>query len=264
VVNVPNLTLNDGHTIPQFGLGVWQVPNSSVAEAVSSAFEAGYRSVDTAAMYRNEEGVGDAIAAADVPREDLFITTKLRGNELGYDSALRAFDESIRKLRLDYLDLYLIHWPGGSDAQQVETWKAFEQLRAAGRVRSIGVSNFGTTELRTLLDKTGTVPAVNQIELHPERPEEVMREFHAEHGIVTESYSPLAVGRLVRDRTAAGLAEKYRRTPAQILLRWNIQLGNRVIPKSVRTQRIQENIGVFDFELSDEDMAVLAGLETGD
>jgi 2,5-diketo-D-gluconate reductase A len=264
VVKVPDLTLNDGHTIPQFGLGVWQVPNSQVAAAIGSAFDAGYRSVDTAAMYRNEEGVGEAIAAADVPRDDLFVTTKLRGNHLGYDNAMRGFDESIRKLRLDYLDLYLIHWPGGSDAQQVDTWKAFEQLRADGRVRSIGVSNFGITELRTLFDSTGTVPAVNQIELHPERPEENMRAFHAEHGIVTESYSPLAVGKLVGDRTAAGLAQKYGRTPAQILLRWNVQLGNRVIPKSVRPQRIQENIAVFDFELSDEDMAALAGLEGND
>jgi 2,5-diketo-D-gluconate reductase A len=263
VVKVPTLTLNDGHTIPQFGLGVWQVPNSSVTAAVTSAFEAGYRSVDTAAMYRNEEGVGDAIAAADVPREELFITTKLRGNKLGYDSALRGFDESIRKLRLDYLDLYLIHWPGGSDAQQADTWKAFEQLRADGRVRSIGVSNFGTTELRNLFDNTGTVPAVNQIELHPERPEEHMRAFHAQHGIVTESYSPLAVGKLVGDRTAAAIAKKYDRTPAQVLLRWNIQLGNRVIPKSVTPKRIQENIGIFDFALSDEDMAELAGLEGG-
>jgi 2,5-diketo-D-gluconate reductase A len=174
---------------------------------------------------------------------------------------MRGFDESIRKLRLDYLDLYLIHWPGGSDARQVDTWKAFEQLRADGRVRSIGVSNFGTVELRNLFDNTGTVPAVNQIELHPERPEEAMRAFHAEHGIVTESYSPLAVGRLVRDRTAGRIAEKYDRTTAQILLRWNIQLGNRVIPKSVTPQRIQENIEIFDFELSDEDMTVLAGLE---
>jgi 2,5-diketo-D-gluconate reductase A len=257
VVQVPNLTLNDGHTIPQFGLGVWQVPNSSVAAAVGSAFEAGYRSVDTAAMYRNEQGVGDAIAAADVPREDLFVTTKLMGNDLGYDSALRGFDESIRKLRLDYLDLYLIHWPGGSGAAQVDTWKAFEQLRADGRVRSIGVSNFGPAELRTLFDNTGTVPAVNQIELHPERPEETMRAFHAEHGILTESYSPLAVGRLLQDRTVGSIAQKYGRTPAQILLRWNIQLGNRVIPKSVHPERIRENIDVFDFELADDDMAVL-------
>jgi 2,5-diketo-D-gluconate reductase A len=263
VVQVPNLTLNDGHTIPQFGLGVWQVPNSSVADAVRSAFEAGYRSVDTAALYRNEEGVGDAIAAAGVPREELFVTTKLRGGDLGYDSALRHFDESVRKLRLEYLDLYLIHWPGGSDAKQIETWKAFEQLRADGRVRSIGVSNFGITELRTLLDNTGTVPAVNQIELHPERPEEAMRAFHAEHGIVTESYSPLAVGRLVKDETAASIAGKYGRSPAQILLRWNIQLGNRVIPKSVTPERIRQNIEIFDFALSEQDMAVLAGLEGG-
>jgi 2,5-diketo-D-gluconate reductase A len=239
---------------------VWQVPNSSVAKAVSAAFEAGYRSVDTAALYRNENGVGDAIAATDVPREELFITTKLQGPDRGYDGAMRGFDESIRKLGLDYLDLYLIHWPGRSAGKNVEAWKALEQLRADGRARSIGVSNFDATHLGRLFDETGTVPAVNQIEVHPEQPETALRAFHAEHGILTESYSPLAVGRLVHDKTVGGLAQKYGRTPAQVLLRWNIQLGHRVIPKSVRPQRIQENIAVFDFELADDDMAVLTRL----
>ncbi|TCO54344.1 2,5-diketo-D-gluconate reductase A [Actinocrispum wychmicini] len=258
MVEVPNLVLNDGRAIPQFGLGVWQVPNSAVTAAVLSALEAGYRSVDTAAMYRNEDGVGAAIAASGVPRADLFVTTKLRGNDLGYDAAMRGFDESLRKLKSDYVDLYLIHWPGGTAAQYVDAWKAFEGLRADGRARSIGVSNFGISHLRTLFDQTGTVPAVNQVEVHPDRPETDLRAFHAEHGIVTEAYSPLAVGRLVKDRTARRMAERYGRTPAQILLRWNIQLGNRVIPKSVRPERIRENLDVFDFELTDEDMALLA------
>lgn len=260
MVNVPTLALNDGRSIPQFGLGVWQVPNSSATRAVQAAFEAGYRSVDTAALYRNESGVGDAIAASDIPREDLFITTKLQGGDRGYDGALRGFDESIAKLKLDYIDLYLIHWPGRSDKKYVEAWQAFKQLQADGRARSIGVSNFDVSHLRRLFDETGTVPAVNQIELHPELPQATLRAFHAENGIVTESYSPLAVGRLVNDRTVGRVAEKYGRTPAQVLLRWNLQLGNRIIPKSVRPQRIQENIDIFDFELAEDDMALLTGL----
>jgi 2,5-diketo-D-gluconate reductase A len=260
VVKVPDLTLNDGHTIPQFGLGVWQVPNSAAAKAIQAAFEVGYRSVDTAALYRNEEGVGDAVAASGIAREDLFITTKLWGTDGGYDGAMRGFDQSLSKLRLDYVDLYLIHWPERSGTKYVDAWRAFEQLKADGRARSIGVSNFHISHLRTLMDRTGTVPAVNQIELHPGQAEDQLRAFHTEHGILTEAYSPLAVGRLVRDRTAGSLAQKYGRTPAQVLLRWNIQLGNRVIPKSVRPQRIQENIDVFDFELAEDDMAVLTDL----
>ncbi|GAB3878152.1 aldo/keto reductase [Kibdelosporangium lantanae] len=258
VVEVPNLSLNDGRTIPQFGLGVWQVPNNVVTDAVLAALEAGYRSVDTAALYRNEEGVGTAIARSGVPREELFVTTKLRGNNLGYDQAMRGIDESLGKLGLDYVDLYLIHWPGGSTNTYVETWKAFEQIKADGRARSIGVSNFDISNLRHLFDATETVPAVNQVELNPDRPEEQLREFHAEHGIVTESYSPLAVGRLVRDRMAAEIAERYDRSPVQVLLRWNLQLGNRVIPKSVTPERIRANIQVFDFELSQEDMDLLS------
>jgi 2,5-diketo-D-gluconate reductase A len=257
---VPELTLNDGRTIPQFGLGVWQVPNSSVAKAVSAAFEAGYRSVDTAALYRNEEGVGEAIASSGLPREDLFITTKLQGADGGYDGAMRGFDKSLGKLGLDSVDLYLIHWPDRSGTKYLDTWRAFEQLRADGRARSIGVSNFHISHLRRLFDATETVPAVNQIKLHPGQPEEQLREFHAQHGILTEAYSPLAVGQLVRDRTVGELARKYGRTPAQVLLRWNIQLGNRVIPKSVKPLRIQENIDVFDFELADDDMALLTEL----
>jgi 2,5-diketo-D-gluconate reductase A len=257
---VPTLELNDGHTIPQFGLGVWQVPESAVAPAIGTAFEAGYRSVDTAALYRNEDGVGDAVEASGIAREDLFITTKLRGQEVGYDSALRGFEASMRRLRLDYVDLYLIHWPGGSDKTNLQAWKAFEELKADGRVRSIGVSNFGVPDLRNLIDNSGTVPAVNQIELHPGQPEDQLREFHAELSIVTESYSPLAVGRLIGNKTVGKLAEKYGRTPAQVMLRWNVQLGNRVIPKSVTPERIRENIEIFDFSLDEGDMTVLSEL----
>jgi 2,5-diketo-D-gluconate reductase A len=260
VVDVPDLTLNDGNTIPQFGLGVWQVPNAKAATVIRTAIEAGYRSVDTAALYRNEQGVGDAVAAADVPREDLFITTKLWGSDQGYDGALRGFDESIRKLRLEYVDLYLIHWPPRTGTSYVDTWKAFEKLKADGRARSIGVSNFHISHLRRLADETETVPSVNQIELHPRRPQEQLREFHAAHGILTEAYSPLDQGQVLRDRTIAGIAQKYGRTAAQIVLRWHIQLGSRIIPKSVTPDRIRENINVFDFELADDDMQAISEL----
>jgi 2,5-diketo-D-gluconate reductase A len=261
--NVPNLTLNDGARMPQLGLGVWQVPNRTVTAAVRTAFQAGYRSIDTAALYRNESGVGEAIAASGIPREELFITTKLWNSDQGYDDAMRGFDESIRKLRLEYVDLYLIHWPTPARNRYVETWKAFEKLKADGRVRSIGVSNFHIPHLRRILDESETVPAVNQIELHPYLPQEELRAFHAKHGIVTESWSPLAQGKLLRDRTILGLAQKYGRSPAQIVLRWHIQHGLVVIPKSVTPSRIRENIDVFDFELAEDDMRALAELNNG-
>ena len=258
--DVPYLTLNDGNTIPQFGLGVWQVPNSKAAPAIRTAFEAGYRSVDTAALYRNESGVGDAVEQAGLPREELFITTKLWGSDQSYDAAMRGFDESIRKLRLEYVDLYLIHWPPRSGTAYVDAWKAFEKLKADGRVRSIGVSNFQISHLRRLADETETIPAVNQIELHPRLPQRQLREFHASTGILTESYSPLDQGRAVRDRTIAGIAQKYGKTPAQIILRWHIQIGCRVIPKSVTPERIRENIDIFDFELADDDLHTIDAL----
>lgn len=261
--DVPDVTLNDGASMPQLGLGVWQVPNETVASVVRTAVEAGYRAIDTAALYRNESGVGDAVAAADVPREELFVTTKLWNTDQGYDGALRAFDESMRKLRLDYLDLYLIHWPTPARPRYVETWKAFEKLRAEGRVRSIGVSNFHIAHLRRLLDETEVVPAVNQIELHPNLPQDDLRAFHAEHRIVTEAWSPLARGKLLRDRTILGLAQKYGKSPAQIVLRWHIEQDIVVIPKSVTPSRIRENIDVFDFELAADDMDAIGELNNG-
>ena len=257
------MTLNDGARIPQLGLGVWQVPQRAVASAVRTAIDAGYRSIDTAALYRNESGVGDAIAEAGVPREELFVTTKLWNTDQGYDAALRAFDESIGKLRLDYVDLYLIHWPTPARQRFVETWKAFEKLRADGRARSIGVSNFHISHLRRLLDETDTVPAINQIELHPYLSQQELRAFHARHGIVTEAWSPLATGKVLRDRTVIGLAQKYGKSPAQLVLRWHIELGNVVIPKSVTAARIRENIDVFDFELAQDDLAALTELNNG-
>ncbi|MCP2258452.1 Aldo/keto reductase [Streptoalloteichus tenebrarius] len=261
---VPNVELNNGVQIPQLGFGVFQVPDAEVDVALRAALEAGYRSIDTAAIYQNEKGVGRVIAESDVPRSELFVTTKLWNGEQGYDATMRAFDESLRQLRLDYLDLYLIHWPVPSLNRYVDTWKAFVKLREEGRVRAIGVSNFTQDHLTRVIEETGVVPAVNQIELHPNFPQTELREFHARHGIATEAWAPLAQGGdLLRDASLAGVAEKHGRTPAQVVLRWHLQLGNIVIPKSVTPSRIRENIAVFDFELDDEDMATIARLETG-
>jgi diketogulonate reductase-like aldo/keto reductase len=260
---VATVTLNDGAAMPQLGLGVWQVPNETTAATVRTALDAGYRSIDTAALYRNESAVGAAVAESEIPRAELFITTKLWNTDQGYDNALRAFDDSLDRLRLDYVDLYLIHWPTPAEPRYVETWRAFEKLRADGRARSIGVSNFHISHLRRLLDEADVVPAVNQIELHPNLPQEQLRAFHAEHGIVTEAWSPLARGKLLRDRSIAGLAQKYGKTPAQIVLRWHLELGIVVIPKSVTPSRIRENIDVFDFELAPDDLAAIGDLNNG-
>jgi 2,5-diketo-D-gluconate reductase A len=256
---VPLISLNNGVRIPQLGFGVFQVPEDQVAGAVTTAIEAGYRSIDTAAAYRNESGVGDAIAG--VP--DLFITTKLWNADQGYDSTLRAFDESMRRLRRDVLDLYLIHWPTPERDLYAETWRAFEQLYADGRVKAIGVSNFHTRHLQRLFDEFPTTPAVNQIELHPLLQQEEMRKVHVTHRIVTEAWSPLAQGALLSTPDLTGLADKYGKTPAQIVLRWHVQLGNVVIPKSVTPYRIKENIDIFDFELAQDDMTVIAELDNG-
>ena len=233
MTQVPNLTLNTGAQIPQLGFGVFQVPPDEVVEPVRTAIEAGYRSIDTAAAYGNEEGVGKAIAESGVRREDLFVTTKLWNDRQGYDSTLQAFDESMTKLGLDYLDLYLIHWPAAGQDKYVETWRAFEKLHNEGRIKSIGVSNFQIPHLRRLFEETDVVPAINQIELHPNLQQADLRAFHREHGILTEAWSPIGQGKgLLEDATLASLAEKYGKSPAQIVLRWHVQLGNVVIPKS--------------------------------
>ena len=260
---VPTITLNDGTTIPQLGFGVFQVPADDVAGVVTKALETGYRSIDTAAAYRNEKGVGQALRDSGIAREDLYVTTKLWNDDQGYDSTMRAFDESMTKLGLDYLDLYLIHWPAPGAGKYVETWRAFEKLRADGRVRSIGVSNFQPSHLNELFEDTGTVPAVNQVELHPRLQQADLRAVHAEHGIATEAWSPLGQGELIRDKAIGALAKKYDRTPAQVILRWHLQLGNIVIPKSVTPSRIEENFQVFDFELAADDMAAIGDLEAG-
>ncbi|MBQ1091277.1 aldo/keto reductase [Streptomyces sp. B93] len=258
---VPPIILNNGVEMPQLGFGVWQVPDDEAQQAVGTALEAGYRSIDTAAIYGNEEGTGRAIAASGIPREELFVTTKLWNSDQGYDATLRAFDTSLGKLGLDYLDLYLIHWPIPSQGTFVDTYKAFEKLHADGRIRAIGVSNFLPEHLRQLIEATSVIPAVNQIELHPHLQQHASREYHAEQGIATEAWSPLGQGKgLLEVPAIVAIARKHGRTPAQIVLRWHLQLGNVVIPKSVTPSRIRENIDVFDFSLDDEDLAAISAL----
>jgi diketogulonate reductase-like aldo/keto reductase len=257
----PTVTLNSGARMPQLGFGVFQVPNDETTAAVSAAFEAGYRAIDTAAMYRNEEGVGKAIADSSIPRNELFITTKVNNNGHGTEETLRGFEASRTSLGLDYVDLYLIHWPLPGKDRYVETWQAFERLQRDGLARAIGVSNFQPAHLQRLFDETEVVPALNQVELHPYLTQGALRAFDAEHGIATEAWSPIAQGGdLLSDSTVTSLAEKYGKTPAQIVIRWHLQLGNVVIPKSVTPSRIAENIDVFDFELADDDVMSISDL----
>ncbi|MGP4014679.1 aldo/keto reductase [Saccharopolyspora sp. 5N708] len=260
---VPNIALNNGVEIPQLGFGVFQVPDDETTAAVTAALAAGYRSIDTAAIYGNEAGVGRALAASGIARENLFITTKLWNSEQGYDTTLKAFDDSLAKLGLDYVDMYLIHWPTPARDRYVDTWKAIEKLVADGRVRTAGVSNFQPAHLRRLLDSSALVPAVNQIELHPRLQQAELRALHAEHGIATEAWSPLAQGRLLDDPALAAIAERHGKSAAQVVLRWHLQLGNIVIPKSVTPARIRENIDVFDIVLSDDEMTAIAALDRG-
>jgi diketogulonate reductase-like aldo/keto reductase len=260
----PVITLNNGVQIPQLGFGVFQVPLEETERVVSTALEIGYRSIDTAAAYQNEEGVGRAIASSGLARDEVFVTTKLWNADHGYDQALRAFDASLARLGLDTVDLYLIHWPVPSADLYVETWRALEKLASDGRVRAIGVSNFTADHLGRLAAETGTVPAVNQVELHPYFPQTELRAVHAAHGIATEAWSPLAQGgELLADATITRLADRYGVTPAQVVLRWHLQLGNIVIPKSVTPARIQENFDVFSFDLSADDLAAITALNTG-
>jgi 2,5-diketo-D-gluconate reductase A len=263
VDTVPRIRLNDGTDIPQLGLGVFQVPLDEVAEVVRYALEVGYRSIDTAAGYENEEGVGEAIASSGLPREEIYVTTKLTNSEHGYDAALHGFEESRRKLRLNYVDLYLIHWPQPGRDLYMETWRAFEKLKAEGLARSIGVSNFLIPHLERLLAESDVVPVVNQIEVHPGLQQRELREFCWDHDIVPEAYSPLARGEMLSHPVITELAAKYGRTPAQVVLRWHIQEGNIVIPKSTTPARIKENFEIFDFELSEDDMKLFDGLDSG-
>ncbi len=258
------ITLNDGTSIPQLGLGVWQVDPDITARVVGWGIEAGYRLIDTAEGYRNEEGVGEAIRAASVPRNELYITSKLRNGAHRRDDALRAFDDTMEKLGLEQIDLFLIHWPLPGQNRYVEAWKTLIELKDAGRIKSIGVSNFNQDHLERIIGVTGVVPVVNQIELHPAFQQRDSREFHAKHDIKIESWSPLGSGRLLDDQTIASIARKHGKTIAQTIIGWHLQQGLIVIPKSVNKDRIAANFDVFDFKLDAEDLKTIEGLDSPD
>jgi len=261
---VPVLTLHDGVEMPQLGFGVFQIPPEETQERVEEALATGYRHVDTAAAYRNEAGVGAAIAASGVRREDVFVTTKLWNSAQGYDSTLEAFEKSIGRLGTGHVDLYLIHWPLPSRDLFLETWRAFERIREEGGARSIGVSNFRVEDLERIEQEAEQRPTVNQIELHPRLQQAELRAWHADHDVVTEAWSPLAQGELLEDETIATVAAHHERTPAQVILRWHLQLGNVVIPKTATPERIRQNFELFDFTLSEDDMAAIERLDAGE
>ncbi|MCL2075083.1 MAG: aldo/keto reductase [Betaproteobacteria bacterium] len=258
----PVLPLNDGGHIPQLGLGTWQTAPDKAATAVSAALKCGYRLIDTATIYENEIEVGDGLRdgfeATGLSRDQVFVTTKLWNSDQGFDSALAAFDDSLARLRLDYIDAYLIHWPCPKKDRYLDSWKALIRLKEEKRVKSIGVSNFQIAHMERIINETGVVPSMNQIELHPDFTQPELREFHARHGILTQSWSPLGQGRLITHPVIVAISKKHGRTPAQVLIRWHIEAGLSVIPKSIRGERIWENFNIFDFKLDSEDLASLA------
>ena len=260
---VPKLPLRGGAEIPQLGFGVFQVQPRQTREAVTRALATGYRHIDTAAAYGNEEPVGEAIRGAGIGRGEVFVTTKCWNDDQGYEQAKRAFRASSERLGLDYLDLYLIHWPVPPFDRYVETWRAFIELRDEGLVRAIGVSNFLPEHLERVIAETGETPAINQIELHPYLQQRELRREHDRLGIVTEAYSPLGQGLVLGDRTIAAIAEAHSRTPSQVVIRWHLQLGNVVIPKSAKPERIRENFEAFDFELASAEVEAINALEAG-
>jgi len=265
-MSVPTIELNDGHSIPQLGFGVFQIDPDETADAVSGALEVGYSHIDTAEMYGNEKGVGEAVRASGLDRGDVYVTSKLNNGFHEPDDARRAFERTLTELGFDYVDLFLIHWPLPTlyDGDFVSTWKTLEEFRADGRSRSIGVSNFQVAHLDRLAVETGTVPAVNQIELHPYLQNREVRVYDEEHGIATEAWSPIAQGDVLDDPAITEIAEKVGRTPAQVVLRWQIQHGNIVFPKSVTPERIRENFEIFDFELDPDDIERIDGLDQGE
>lgn len=259
---VPDITLNNGITIPQVGLGVFQIPDDETQQVVEQAFEAGYRHIDTAAAYRNERGVGAAVRATGLPREDVFVTTKLRNGDQGFDSTLKAFEASRKALGLDVVDLFLIHWPRPDLDLYVETWRAMEKLHAEGAIRAIGISNFLPEHVRRLVTESEVVPAVNQIELHPtfQQPETVEATRGA--GIAVEAYSPLGQGKDLQAKAVTGVADAHGVTPAQVVLRWHLQQGTIIIPKSANPERLRQNIDLFGFELTEDEMAAVTGMDS--
>ena len=261
--NVPNVKFNDGRSIPQLGYGVWQVEDEVAEKVVGTALQIGYRHVDTAAIYGNEAGVGRAIANSDVAREDIFLTTKLWNSDQGYESAFEAFNASLEKLGTDYVDLYLIHWAKPQQSLYLDSWRALIELQKQGKVRSIGVSNFPEEQLREIIEKTGVVPAIHQIELHPYFSQEALRAVHAEYGIVTEAWSPLGNGSdLLQNPVLAEIAERHGVTPAQVVLAWHLAKGTVAIPKSVTPSRIEENLASVNVKLTAEDIAAVDALST--
>jgi len=260
----PHVSFNDGRSIPQLGLGVWQTPDDVAVEAVSTALKTGYRHIDTAAVYKNEEGVGKGIVASGIDRGDIFLTTKVWNEDQGFDETLKAMDASLKRLGTDYVDLYLIHWPSAFRGKYIETWKALIRLREEGKAKSIGVSNFEGSYIDDLIRETGVTPAINQIQLHPHFQQQAMRDKHAGLGVVTESWSPLGQGNVLADPVIGEIAKRHGKSPAQVIIRWHLDLGLVVIPKSVTPSRIVENFEVFDFTLSEGDKAAIAGLDSAD
>jgi 2,5-diketo-D-gluconate reductase A len=258
------IALNDGRAIPQLGLGVFQTPPDVTADIVAAALKTGYRHIDTASIYRNEAGVGQGLQAAGVPREDVFVTTKVWNDAQGYDSTLNAARDSLKRLKLEYVDLYLIHWPAPRRELYLDTWRALIRLREEGLARSIGVSNFCAEHLERIVGETGVAPVLNQIELHPRFQQRALREFHAKHGIATESWAPLGRSQFLSDPTITGIAAKHRRTPAQAVIRWHLDEGLIAIPKTARRERLPENLDVFGFALDDEDRMAIAALDRVD
>jgi 2,5-diketo-D-gluconate reductase A len=265
-MTVPGITLNDQTSIPQLGFGVFKVPPSKTADTVTAALEVGYRHIDTAQMYGNEHGVGEALAASGIPRAELYVTTKLNNGFHRPDDARRAFDESLERLGLDRVDLFLIHWPLPTryDGDYVSTWRTLVELRDSGRTTSIGVSNFQPAHLDRIVAETGVVPAVNQIEVHPYFTNEAARAADARHGVATEAWSPIARGRVADDPVIGEIAARVERTPSQVTLRWHLQRGDIVFPKSMHPARMRENFALFDFELSDADMAAVSARDEGE
>jgi 2,5-diketo-D-gluconate reductase A len=258
------LPLGSGEAIPQLGFGVWEIPVQQTTEAVTHALQAGYRHIDTATIYGNEAGVGQAVHAAGLDRSEVFVTTKLWNTDQGHQDAKRALKESLGRLAMDHVDLYLIHWPLAGHDRYVETWQAFIELQAEGLTRSIGVSNFQPAHLERLVAETGVTPPINQVELHPQFQQAGLRREHADLGILTEAWSPLGKGKVFDDPAVRDIAAAHDKSPAQVVLRWHIQLGNVVIPRSVTPERIRENLDIFDFELSEEQMTALEALDVGE
>ncbi len=264
MTEIPDVKLNNGKQIPQVGFGVFLVPDDQTQQAVENALDVGYRHIDTAKLYDNEGSVGKAVAASGLDRDEVFVTTKCWNDDQGYDEALRAFDASLDRLGFDYVDLYLIHWPAPSQDRYVDTWRAFQRLYDEGRARSIGVSNFHVGHLQRLFQETDVVPAVNQVELHPWLQQQELRQFNADHGIATEAWSPIARGGHLQDPVIQQIATEHGVSPAQVILRWHLDQGTVIIPKSVHRERMVANLDLFGFSLDEDDHRAIAGLDADD